>query len=175
MSNYFIFQFFSNYFWFLFHFLLINRSNHFLVIGIIFFNSCSSNILISFLDTIVGLWSSSSISLLIFSLLSFNSLSVSSVKYFFKTIFLPLKIVNFAYFLSISPHYFRPYYLGFPSLYIHKNLLKNLWKQNIIFKLFFSDFMLFCYSDFTFLYININYIFTKIYWKNLWKQNVVFK
>ena len=32
-----------------------------------------------------------------------------------------------------------------------------------------SNFKLFCYSDFPFLYI-----FTKVYWKNLRKQNIVF-
>ena len=63
-------------------FLSINRSNHFLIIGLIFLISCSSNLSISSLDTIIGLWNSSSISLLIFSFLSFSSLPFNPIKYF---------------------------------------------------------------------------------------------
>ena len=63
-------------------FLLINRSNHFLIIDLIFFTSYSTNLSISSLDTMIGLSNSFSISLLIFSVLSFNSLPFNLIKSF---------------------------------------------------------------------------------------------
>ena len=45
----------------------INQSNHFLIIGLIFFIFCSSNLSISSLDIITGIRKSSSIALLVFS------------------------------------------------------------------------------------------------------------
>ena len=65
--------------------------------------------------------------------------------------------------------YFHSYSLGFPSLYIHKNFLKNLWKESIVFKWFLSNFNRFCCSDFLFLYIYKKFL------KNLWKQNILFQ
>ena len=59
-------------------FCLINRSNQFLLIRLIFLNSCSSNLSISSLDTIIGLKNSFSISLSIF----FSIFQFSIFKFF---------------------------------------------------------------------------------------------
>ena len=130
---------------------LMNRSNQFLITGLIFFILCSSNLSISSLDIL----NSSSISFLIFSFLSFNSISFNSVKSFSnsKDYFLLLKIDYLAYFLSIFSQYFRYYSLGFPSLYIHKTFLKFFENKNIVFKQFLNNSSLFCYSNYSFLYI----------------------
>ena len=61
---------------------LINWSNQVFLIGLNFFISFRSNLSISSVDTISALKNSSSISLLIFSPLSFNSISFSSIKHF---------------------------------------------------------------------------------------------
>ena len=77
----------------------------------------------------IGLKNSYSISLLIFTSLSFNPISFNSIKSFsnFKRLFLPLQIGSFAWFLSIFSQKFCFYRLDFPSLYIKKNskFLKN--------------------------------------------------
>ena len=85
------------------------------LIGLIFFVSFCLNLSISSTDTI---------SLLVFTSLSFNFPSFNSIKSFSnsKSYSLTLKIGSFV----LLSQYFRFYSLGFPSLYIHKNFLKNL-------------------------------------------------
>ena len=151
---------------------LMNRLNQFLITGLIFFILCSSNLSISSLDTIISMLNSSSISFLIFSFLSFNSIPFNSVKSFSnsKDYFLLLKIDYFAYFLSIFSQYFRYYGLGFPSLYIHKIFLKFFENKNIVFKQFLNNSILFCYSNYSFLYI-----FTNTFWKIYENEILYFK
>ena len=151
---------------------LMNRSNQFLITGLIFFILCSSNLSISSLDTIIGTLNSSSISFLIFSFLSFNSIPFNSVKSFSnsKDYFLLLKIDYFAYFLSIFSQYFRCYSLGFPSLYIHKTFLKFFENKNIVFKQFLNNSSLFCYWNYSF-----SSIFTKSFWKIYENEILYFK
>ena len=87
-------------------------------IVVIFFTSCSSNLSISSLDTVMGLLNSISNFLSIFYFLSFNSLSFKSIKSFSnpKIVFFIFKIGYFAYFLSIFSQYFPSYSLGLPTL-----------------------------------------------------------
>ena len=78
----------------------------------------------------IGLENSTSISLLIFTSLSFNSLSLNSIKSFSnsKRLLFTFKNCFFGYCLSISSQYFRFYNLSFPSLHINEkipNFLKN--------------------------------------------------
>ena len=119
------------------------------LVGFSFFISFSSNLSKSSIGTIIGLSNSSSISLLIFTSISFNSLSFNSVKSFSNSerLSLLLKIVTFAYYLSILSQYVRFYnlnVLSFSFLYICKKHVKKILKQKQIylkqFKQFLSDF-----------------------------------
>ena len=178
---------------------LMNRSNQFLITGLIFFILCSSNLSISSLDTIIGILNSFSISFLIFSFLSFNSIPFNSVKSFSnsKDYFLVLKIDYFAYFLSIFSQYFRYYSLGFSS-YIFTKLFWNFLKIKILYlsnfwiipvyfvteiipsyiclRKVFEKFMKtkYCISNYFVPQIFPCYIFIIFFWKNSWKQNIVF-
>ena len=72
--------------------------------------------------------------------------------------------------LSIFSQYFRPYSLGFPSLYIHENALKTLFREILYLSDSLSNFNLFSYSDSPFLYI-----FMKIFWKIYENKILYFK
>ena len=83
---------------------------------LLFLISFCSSLSISSIGTIIGLKNSSSISLLFFSSLSFNSPSFNLTKSFYNS-----KICFFAHCLSILSQYFRfykLYVLSFPSLYV---------------------------------------------------------
>ena len=108
-------------------------------IGLVFFISFCSNLSISSIDTIVGLKNSSSISLLIFTSLPFNLIKSFSNS---KRVFFTFKFgVFLAYFLSIFSQYFCLYSLGFPSLYVHKNFLKDFWKEKMLYSKQFKHFL----------------------------------
>ena len=75
-----------------------------------------------------------------------------------------------SYFLSIFPHYFRSYNLGFPSLYIHKNILKHLWKQKILYLRYFLVISQYFVARFSVL------IYSRKFFEKFMKtKNIVFK
>ena len=65
-----------------------------------------------------------------FSIFQFSIFQIRKKKFVtLKGYFLPLKFGYFAYFVYIFSQCLRSYSLCFPSLYIHKNVLKILWNQ----------------------------------------------
>ena len=138
---------------FLITFCLINSSRQFLMIGLIFFISRSSlsfkSLYLFALKNLPFNICCKYFSLNIFILTAWVSILIYSRKIFLKVY--ENKNFVFKWFLINLKIFLLP---GFSVLiYIYHNLLKNIGKQILYFKLF-------CYSDFPFLHI-----FTKVYWK----------
>ena len=134
------------------------------LIRLIFFISFCSNLFISSIDTIIGLKTSSSVSLVIFTSLSFNSISLNSIKSFSnsKRLFLIFKNCFFVYCLSIFSQYSCFYSLSSASLHINKYVLKNFENKKYFIESnssdFLSSFKLFCNSNFPFLSIHEKFL-----------------